>query len=164
MRSQSGVFDRYVPAPSTLKTGINRPCAMWSKISCSRMGGGHQSYQKNPPLRQTKKKKRQTYHTRRGNFNVLAYGPFTSDVEAFLKKTAIAYHQNLAVFLRFGRYAIEVFFKKTLWHREYSSYGIWKLWKREMRRCVTILLLSTYATGNDRRVLCKRVSLFCTKA
>jgi len=29
---------------------------------------------------------------------------------------------------------------------------------------VTILLLSTYATGNDCRLLRKRVSLFCTKA
>jgi len=29
---------------------------------------------------------------------------------------------------------------------------------------VTILLLNTYATGNDRRFLRKRVSLFCTKA
>jgi len=32
------------------------------------------------------------------------------------------------------------------------------------RSFVTILLLSTYATGNDRRLLRKRVSLFCTKA
>jgi len=29
---------------------------------------------------------------------------------------------------------------------------------------VTILLLSTYATGNDCRLLRKLVSLFCTKA
>jgi len=29
---------------------------------------------------------------------------------------------------------------------------------------VTLLLLSRYATGNDSCLLCKRVSLFCTKA
>ena len=29
---------------------------------------------------------------------------------------------------------------------------------------VTILLLSTYATGNDSRLLRKRVSFLCTKA
>ena len=35
----------------------------------------------------------------------------TRGVEAFLKKTAIAYHQNSAFLLVFGRYAIAVFLK-----------------------------------------------------
>jgi len=37
----------------------------------------------------------------------------TRNVEASLKKTDIAYHQNLAFLLGFGRYAISVFFKNA---------------------------------------------------
>jgi len=45
-------------------------------------------------------------------------------VEAFLKKTDIAYHLNPRKKTRFGWYAISVFFK-TLRHCEYSyKYGI----------------------------------------
>ena len=37
----------------------------------------------------------------------------TRGAQAFLKKTAIAYHQNSAFLLGFGRYAIAVFFKNA---------------------------------------------------
>jgi len=45
---------------------------------------------------------------------------YTRDVEAFLKKTAIAYHQNSAFLLGFGRYAIAVFFKNASTSRAIS--------------------------------------------
>ena len=44
----------------------------------------------------------------------------TRNVEAFLKRTAIAHRQNLALFLESGRYAIVVFLK-TLRHCEYCE-------------------------------------------
>ena len=43
----------------------------------------------------------------------LPYERSTRDVEAFLKKTAIAYHLNSRKSTKFWRYAIAVFFKNA---------------------------------------------------
>ena len=49
----------------------------------------------------------------------------TRGVEAFLKKTAIAYHQNLAFLLGFQPYAIAVFFKNASTPRVGFADGNW---------------------------------------
>ena len=47
----------------------------------------------------------------------------TRGVEAFLKKTAIAYHQNPVLLLGFGGYAITAFFKNASTSRVHLPVG-----------------------------------------
>jgi len=57
--------------------------------------------------------------------HVVGFSFSTRGVEAFLKKTAIAYHQNLAFLLGFQPYAIAVFFKNASTPRVGFADGNW---------------------------------------